>query len=94
MLDSTVKDNTSAMTSSFVDISTEYLFFEFISIFDSVILFLMALSLLKYTFFWIPSLNLLTVALQHYFSSTIKRILVYVLALCLGFSAFTHYMYN
>lgn len=44
----------------FVDFTLHYLFYEAIFIFDSLIIFLMALSIIKYTFFWIPSLSLLT----------------------------------
>jgi len=72
----------------YIDLSGFYIFFEAISIFDGVILCLMSISVIKYTFFWIPQLSFITEALQLYFNKTIKRLLLFVLLTVLIFSVF------
>ena len=53
----------------------------------------MSLSILKYTFFWIPSLATLTTAFQSFMSSSLKHLATFLLLLILAFSLYFHYFY-
>lgn len=78
----------------YVEFSTIYLYYEIIAVLDSILGFLMAISILKYTSYWIPSLHILTNAFKSYFSSTIKRIFYFICLLSLAFSLYFHYFYS
>eukprot|EP00347_Sterkiella_histriomuscorum_P019102 403342941 len=78
----------------FIDFSLHYFFYEALFIFDSIIIFMMALSIIKYTFFWIPSLSLLTKSLQNYLNSTIKKIVQFVFILSFAIAAYCHFFYG
>ena len=77
----------------FVDFSTSYIFYESLALLDSLLIFLMSLSILKYTFFWIPSLATLTTAFRAYLSSTLRHLAAFLLLLALAFSLYFHYFY-
>ena len=53
----------------------------------------MSLSILKYTFFWIPSLATLTTAFRAYMSSTLKHLATFLFLITLAFSLYFHYFY-
>lgn len=78
----------------YVDFSSLYLFYETISIFDAFIVFMMALSIIKYTFIWIPSLKIITLSLQTYMNATIKKIFTFVMLLSFAFAAYSHYFFS
>jgi hypothetical protein len=71
-----------------------YIFYEAIFIFDSVIIFMMAISTIKYTFFWIPSLSLITRSLQTYLNSTIKKIVTLVCLLSMVISTYCYFFFG
>lgn len=52
-----------ASKQDFIDFSQIYLLYDSLMVFDAIIIFLMSISVIKYTFFWIPSLGLITTAL-------------------------------
>lgn len=79
---------------SFIDFAPNYLFYESISLLDSIIIFLMSLSIIKYTFFWIPSLGILTESFSTYFNSTIKKILYFIILISMAFSVYCHFFYS
>lgn len=76
----------------YIDFSKLYVFHETIFIFDAIIIFMMAISIIKYTFFWIPSLSLITESFRSYFNETIKKIICFVLALGITFSVYIHFI--
>ena len=61
---------------------------------DCVIIFMMSLSIIKYTFFWIPSLDILLKSLSTYFNSTIKRIMYFICLVSMSFALYCHYFYS
>ncbi|CDW72445.1 UNKNOWN [Stylonychia lemnae] len=88
------KANSQSHTEKYIDLSLFYLFHEAIFIFDSVIIFMMAISIIKYTFFWIPSLSLITRSLQNYLNSTIKKIIQFVFILSFAIASYCHFFYG
>lgn len=54
----------------------------------------MAVSVIKYTFFWIPSLGILTTSFTTYFNSTIKRIAYFILLISFAFALYSHFFYS
>ena len=90
----TEKSNNHTHSSRYIEYSLFYLFHEALFIFDSVIIFLMAISIIKYTFFWIPSLRLITRSLQNYLNSTIKKIIQLVFALSFAIASYCHFFYG
>lgn len=54
----------------------------------------MAISILKYTFIWIPYLKIITLSMQTYMNATIKKIILYVTLLSLSFATFSHYYFD
>ena len=79
---------------NFIEFSGNYLLYEALTILDSLLVFMIALSILKYTFFWIPSLNILAETFRTYFNATIKRIFTFVLMISLIFSLYCHIFYS
>lgn len=79
---------------NFMEFSGNYLLYEALTILDSLLVFMIALSILKYTFFWIPSLNILAETFRTYFNTTIKRIFTFVLMISLIFSVYCHIFYS
>jgi hypothetical protein len=78
---------------SYVDFSSSYIYYETLAVLDSLLIFLMSASILKYTFFWIPSLATLTTALRAYVDSTLKHMIWFLLLLSLALSLYFHYFY-
>lgn len=78
---------------SFVDMTDFYVYYETISILDSLIVFMMAISVTKYTFFWIPALTTISKSLEVYLNSTIKKIFLFVLGVSFIFSAYSHFFF-
>jgi hypothetical protein len=78
----------------FVDFTSNYLFFEAITLLDAFTIFMMSLSIIKYTFFWIPSLGILTESFSTYFNSTIKRIVYFICLISLAFALYCYYFYS
>ncbi len=87
-------DQTLGLSHGFLDFSNLYLYYEFLAILDSVLCFFMSLSLLKYTFLWIPSLKLLTNVFQAFFNLTIKRLFCFTCLLTIIFALYFHYFYS
>lgn len=79
-----------AYLTQFVDFSNYFFFYEFLAIFDSLIIYMMSLSIIKYTFFWIPSLSIIILSLEKYSNSTVKRIILYILTLSFMYSVYCH----
>ena len=79
---------------NFIEFSGNYVLYETLTILDSLLVFMIALSILKYTFFWIPSLNILAETFRTYFNTTIKRIFIFVLIISLIFSVYCHIFYS
>lgn len=79
---------------NFMEFSDNYLLYETLTILDSLLVFMIALSILKYTFFWIPSLNILAETFRTYFNTTIKRIFTFILAISMTFSLYCHIFYS
>jgi len=63
-----------------------YIFQEVIFIFDATIIFLMAMSITKYTYFWIPSLKLIIFSITFYVNESLSKIFFYVLLFSGAFS--------
>ena len=96
LYDSVIREasTTQDVDEEFIDFSLYYLFYESLFIFDSLIIFMMALSAIKYTFFWVPSLSLITQSLQSYLNSTIKKIVTMVCILSFLIAAYCHFFYG
>ena len=62
--------------------------------FDCIIVFMMAISIIKYTFFWIPSLNIIISSLKVYLQETIIKIIYFVLGLSIVFGIYCHFLYG
>lgn len=81
-------------SSKFEDFTQSYLFYEALSLLDTIILFMMSLSVIKYSFYWLPSLEVLPQTLTLYISSTVKRIFYFVLLVSLAFGLYCHLFYS
>lgn len=79
---------------NFMEFASSYLLYETLTILDSFLAFLIALSILKYTFFWIPSLNILAETFKIYYHTTIKRILLFIMLISMTFSIYCHFFYS
>jgi hypothetical protein len=79
---------------NFVEFDKHYLFYESLTLLDALVIFMMALSIIKYTFFWIPSLSILTSTFQSYFNTTIKRIFYFIILISISFSIYCHLFYS
>jgi len=88
------KGDQDSRNDNFIEFSENYLLYETLTILDSFLVFMIALSVLKYTFFWIPSLNILAETFRTYFNTTIKRIFTFVLMISLIFSLYCHIFYS
>ena len=88
------KGDQDSRNDNFIEFSENYLLYETLTVLDSFLIFMIALSVLKYTFFWIPSLNILAETFRTYFNTTIKRIFTFVLMISLIFSLYCHIFYS
>lgn len=86
--------DTDTRDDNFMEFAGNYLLYETLTILDSLLVFMIALSILKYTFFWIPSLNIMAETFRTYFNTTIKRIFTFVLLISLIFSVYCHIFYS
>ena len=57
---------------------------------DSLILNMMSLSFIKFTFFWIPSLSMIVSSLTKYWKSTVKRLLLYSLSVLVAYALYIY----
>lgn len=89
-----IKGDNDSRNDNFIEFSEYFLLYETLTILDSFLVFMIALSVLKYTFFWIPSLNILAETFRTYFNTTIKRIFTFVLMISLIFSLYCHIFYS
>ena len=71
----------SRIGTTFIDLSFLFLFFESLSAFDALLIFFCTVSVIKYTFFWIPSLTLISSTVDKYFKNIFKVLLFCVLIL-------------
>jgi hypothetical protein len=55
---------------------------------------MMSLSIIKYTFFWVPSLAILTKSFSTYFNSTIKKIIFFIILVSMSFALYCHFFYS
>lgn len=94
VLEATSQSSTNVYLNQFVDFGQEYMMYESLSLLDCLVTFMMSLSIIKYTFFWIPSLRVLTQSFRTYFNQTIKRIFFFIILVSMMFSLYCHYFYS